>query len=255
MGILELENLSKNFGGLKAVNNFNLTVEKGCIYGLIGPNGAGKSTVFNLVSGFIPTTSGNVIFNGQNIVGMKPNKIAKLGLIRTFQEPTIYKEFSVTENIEVAHYLHHEANDFGHFLNTEKAKKDNEVARSHTHKLIDSLGLTKFSDLLVENLPYGQLRLVQFALCSSGNPTLFLLDEPFTGMNLEEIDAFSKLVLLLRDNGATIIIIEHNMKVVMDLCEKITVLNFGEKIAEGTPNEIQSNALVIEAYLGSDTTF
>lgn len=252
MNMLELKKLSKNFGGLKAVDDFDLTVQEGEIHGLIGPNGAGKSTVFNVISGFLPPSGGQVLFQGRDITGLKPHVIAKMGLLRTFQEPTVFKEFTTSENIETAQFLQHQEHDIGHVLGTPRAKVDIKDAMRETEQLIHDLGLDGVKDVIVNNLPYGQLRLIQFALCRAGKPMLFLLDEPFTGMNSEEIANFAILIRALKKTGATIVVIEHNMRVVMSLCDIITVLNFGEKIAEGPPQHIQNNELVIQAYLGSD---
>jgi branched-chain amino acid transport system ATP-binding protein len=254
MALLETQKLTKTFIGLKAVTNLDLSVEKGQLLGLIGPNGAGKTTAFNLIAGTLPVTSGKVFFKGKDITGLKPHIIARLGIVRTFQLATVFQDLSVLDNIRVA--LHYKSGvGFGRTLFQTPAmeRRDDGVVREKAIKLLNIAGLSNLADTRAGNLPGGIQKLMSVIIALSVDPELLLLDEPMSGLNAEEIQTLIRLVKTIRDErGTGIIMVEHNMKVVMDHCEYIVVINFGEKIAEGTPEQISTDQRVIEAYLGSE---
>jgi branched-chain amino acid transport system ATP-binding protein len=248
MTLLETQGLSKHFGGLAAVDNLDLSVEAGEIVGLIGPNGAGKTTCFNLLSGFFPPTHGTISFQGENITGLKPHHIVQRGLVRTFQLTTLFQEITVLENVLLG--LHtHSRRGLRQALFSRHAFPDDEIAQAHS--VLAFTGLTRYAEQLAKNLPHGYQRILGIAMALAAQPKLLLLDEPVTGMNLEESNRVMSLVKTIRDRGTTILLVEHNMKAVMGTCERIVVLNFGQKLTEGTPMEVRDNPEVIEAYLGA----
>ncbi len=247
--LIELDGLSKSFGGLAAVSDLTFGLEAGEIHGLIGPNGAGKTTTFNLVSGFYVPDKGKIVFNGENIAGMKMHQIAKKGAVRTFQGTTLFQEFTTLDNVIVGRYLHTKQNMWTALLGTaKKSERDNE---QKARDILEFLGLGDVIDELAANLSHGHQRALGIAIGLAAEPTLLMLDEPFTGMNPEETRQMMELIRKVRDQGITILLVEHDMQAVMGLCEKITVLNFGKLLAAGTPDEIRNNKDVIEAYLGT----
>ena len=248
MALLEAQNLTKYFGGLAAVNKVDIRVEAGEIVGLIGPNGAGKTTCFNLLSGFLPPTAGRITFDGDSIAGLKPHDIVKRGLVRTFQLTTLFQEMTVLQNVLLGLHLH-SRRGFGKVLLSLRAYPHHEIERSH--EVLEFTGLLPHRDELAKNLPHGRQRTLGIAMALAAQPRLLLLDEPVTGMNINESQHVMDLVKTIRDRGTTILLVEHNMKAVMGTCERIVVLNFGEKLTEGTPEEVGSNREVIEAYLGA----
>jgi branched-chain amino acid transport system ATP-binding protein len=248
MALLEARDLTKHFGGLAAVNHVDLTVDQGEILGLIGPNGAGKTTCFNLLSGFLPPTAGSITFAGKSIVGLKPHHIVKRGLVRTFQLTTLFQEMTVLENVLLGLHLH-SRRGFGRILVSVRAYPRHEIVRSQ--EVLEFTGLAPYANDLAKNLPHGHQRTLGIAMALAAQPQLLLLDEPVTGMNLAESQRIMDLVKTIRDRGTTVLLVEHNMKAVMGTCERIVVLNFGEKLTEGTPTEVGSNPEVIEAYLGA----
>jgi branched-chain amino acid transport system ATP-binding protein len=251
MAILELRQLTKAFGGLMAVRDLDLEVHEGEIFGLIGPNGAGKTTVFNLVSGLLPCTRGNIRYEGKEITGLNMHKIVTRGLVRTFQLPTLFNSFTVLKNVQVGLHLQAEVGLWESLFRSSKTKNLESQVLARAHEILQEVGLTDRMDELASNLPHGHRRLLQIAISLGCGPRLLLLDEPFTGMNMEEIRGMMRLIKELREKrGITFVMVEHNMGVVMDLCDRIGVLNFGEKIAEGTPSEISQDERVIRAYLG-----
>lgn len=248
MALLEAHNLSKHFGGLAAVNNVDLQVHEGEIVGLIGPNGAGKTTCFNLLSGFLPPTTGTVVFKGETISGFKSHHIVKRGLVRTFQLTTLFQDMTVLENVLMGLHLYSQRGP-GQVLFGRRTYPADEVARSK--EVLEFTGLAAFAEQLAKNLPHGHQRTLGIAMALAVRPQLLLLDEPVTGMNLDESQHVMDLVKTIRHRGTTILLVEHNMKAVMGTCERIVVLNFGHKLAEGTPAEVAANPEVIAAYLGA----
>jgi branched-chain amino acid transport system ATP-binding protein len=248
MTLLETRKLTKHFGGLAAVSQVDLTVEEGEIVGLIGPNGAGKTTCFNLLSGFLSPTAGTIIFAGADITRLKPHHIVKRGLVRTFQLTTLFQEITVLENVLLGLHLHSRKGPRQVLFNRQIFPPD-EVANSRS--ILALTGLASYADQLAKHLPHGHQRVLGIAMALATRPRLLLLDEPVTGMNLEESERVMTLVKTIRDRGMTILLVEHNMKAVMGTCERIVVLNFGQKLTEGTPAEVSTNPAVIEAYLGA----
>lgn len=252
MALLEIQGLTKVFGGLTAVNKLDLTVSQGEIVGLIGPNGAGKTTFFNLISGVLKPTRGKIFYKGKNITGLKTDRIASRGIVRTFQATSVFPEMTVFENLAVAHHLQAKASFMGAIFDSPAAREDNRDIEQKTMSILDYMGLIPFKDELAKNLPHGHLRLLGIALALAANPELLLLDEPITGMNPEEVTTVMGKIEGLWEKGITLVVVEHNMKALMKLGRRIVVMNFGRKIAEGTPEAIQHNKEVIEAYLGTE---
>jgi branched-chain amino acid transport system ATP-binding protein len=250
MAILDVQELTKRFGGLTAVNSVSFSVEEGAILSVIGPNGAGKSTLFKLICSFVTPTSGRVKFNGQTITGRPPHEVARLGVVRTFQETTIFKEMTALQNVIVAHQLRSRATSLGIYFSSVAARADELRFRLSASEILDYLGLGAVKQMVARNLPHGHLRALGIAVAMAAEPKVLLLDEPFAGMNVEETEAAVRLVRGIRERGVTVVLVEHDMSAVMRISDKIVVLNFGTKIAEGTPLEIQQNEAVIGAYLG-----
>ena len=249
MAILETKDLTRRFGGLTAVNNLNFAIEAGEIRGLIGPNGAGKTTTFNVISGFYAPTSGQVFYQGRDISGMKTSQIAALGLVRTFQGTTLFQEFTVLDNVLIGCHLRTKSSMLDRVLGRDRAQEAE--ARRHAEEMLGFFNLMERCDELASNLPHGHQRALGMAVALAAEPSLLLLDEPFTGMNPEETRHMMDLIRKVREREVTVLLVEHDMQAVMGLCDRITVLNFGELLAEGTPEEIRSDDRVIEAYLGS----
>ncbi len=253
MPLLQIENLTVFFGGLRAVHNYQVTIERGQIRGLIGPNGAGKTTIFNLITGIYRPTSGQIIFDGKNLIGLRPNQIAAMGIGRTFQNMMLWRHMTVLEHVKLARYAKLSYGLVGAFFNTPKRIREEAETEKRARDLLEMLGIGHYADLVITGLPYGVQRKVEIARALASEPKLLLLDEPTAGMNPEELLEMVEFIRRIHaEFGLTIFLIEHRMKVVMDLCETIQTLDFGEVIAEGTPEEIRNNPRVIEAYLGKE---
>ena len=249
--LLEIKGLTKAFGGLMAVKDVNLEINRGEIFGLIGPNGAGKTTVFNLVSGMLPSTRGTVLYEEADISGESMHQIARRGLVRTFHLPTLFNNFTVLKNMLMGMHLHAEVGFWRSVFDTSYAKRREGEVLDRALKILQEVGLSDRKEDLASNLAHGHRRILQVAIGLGCEPGLLLLDEPMTGMNLQEVQEMMGLIKRLRENrGITIALVEHNIRAVMGLCDRIAVLNFGQKIAEGAPGEISQNQAVIKAYLG-----
>ena len=252
MALLEVRNVTKNFGGLAAVSQVDLDVNQGEILGLIGPNGAGKTTLFNVVTGTYPPSTGTVTFEGRDITRLRAHQIAKLGIGRAFQASTLFMRLSVFENVFNGFHLKYKVGAWRAFLHTPGARVEERHIRDKVMEILEFMGLAASKDQLAQNLPYGHQKTLGVCIALATGPRLLLLDEPLCGMHPEETSAVLTLIQKVRESGITIVLVEHNMDAVMRLCDRIVVLTQGRKIAEGSPQEISENPEVIEAYLGTD---
>ncbi len=248
--LLKVEELNRYFGGLHAVNNVSFNVKKGQIKAIIGPNGAGKTTLFNLISGSLKASSGKTFFNDHLITGYKPYQIANKGITRTFQNVQLFPHLTVLENVMIGRHIKSRAGFFAGMLNLPFTWKEEKNIKDKSLNLLELLSLYTLKDEESANLPFGKQRLVEFARALATEPELLLLDEPAAGLNIHETEELADQIIKIKDMGITILLVEHDMSLVMNISDEIVVLNYGEKIAEGPPKIIQKNRKVIKIYLG-----
>jgi branched-chain amino acid transport system ATP-binding protein len=252
MSILEVEGLSRSFGGLKAVDGVGFAAQPDSITAVIGPNGAGKTTLFNLISGSLVPDSGKVTFDGADITGQKPFRVARLGLARTFQSIKLSKKMTALENVMIGRHVRSRAGFASGLLAAPWTRAEERSIREEAMKAIELLGIADYSGRETGGLPFGIQRSVELARAIASEPRLLLLDEPASGLNIRETRILAELISRIRGQGIAILVVEHDMSLVMDISDEIVVLNFGRKIAQGRPREIQSNREVIDIYLGED---
>lgn len=250
MSLLEVKKLTRSFGGLTALSDVDFHIDDGEIVSLIGPNGAGKTTFFNCITGIYGPTSGSIDFKGNGIGGLRPGRIAEKGISRTFQNIRLFASMTAMENVMTGCHVRTTTGPIGAILRTWKCREEENRIQEKSHHILRFVGLSPKTDTIAANLPYGDQRRLEIARALATEPKLLLLDEPAAGMNPHEIDGLKSLISRIRKNGISILLIEHHMKVVMSVSDRVVVLDHGEKLAEGNPAEIQSNPEVIKAYLG-----
>lgn len=252
MAILKIEKLSKYFGGLAAIDEVDLEVNELEIRGIIGPNGAGKTTLFNVISGLLLPTKGKVIFKGEPITQLPTHSRVERGIARTFQLTNLFSELTVLENVYVGYHRNYRQGIVSQFLHTPMAKNEYKIGYQRAMEILRFMGLSSMQHVLAKNLPFGHQRILAVCIALAANPSLLMLDEPVAGMNPEETMMMVELIRQIRNQSVTILLVEHDMAAVMNLCEKISVFDYGKKIAEGSPEEIKKDKKVIEAYLGTE---
>ena len=248
--MLEVRALTKVFGGVTALDNVSFSIAKGNITGVIGPNGAGKTSLFNTITGLYTQTSGSVLFEGNDVSGFPPERLARLGMVRTFQNIELFGGMTVLENVMVGLHSRSSAGLLSCSLKMPWAMREERRIRKTALKWLDFVGIAELADVVAGNLPFGKGRFLEIARALAVEPRIMLMDEPAAGLNSQETQGLSGLIQKVRDSGITVVLVEHDMELVMDICDRIVVMNLGQKLAEGTPREIQENPEVVTAYLG-----
>jgi len=249
--LLEIKGLTKYFGGLAAVRDFNMHIDHGELLGLIGPNGAGKTTIFNLITSIYKPTRGKIIFDGNDITSKKPHEIARLGIGRTFQLNPLFSDFTVLQNVSTSFHIHPKSSLLDIYFNTAKYRRNEAYILEQSQEILEMVGLDKVENELAKNLPHGYQKMLGIARALAVKPKLLILDEPISGMNPNEIDFTLDAIRKMQQQKITILLVEHNMKI-LDLCERVVVIDFGQKIAEGLPKDVRENKEVIRAYFGGE---
>jgi branched-chain amino acid transport system ATP-binding protein len=250
--LLELEDVTKHFGGVVANEGVTFSIEQGEIVGLIGHNGAGKTTLFNIIGGYLKPDMGRITFQGEDITGLTPARIARKGVVRTFQATTLFNRMTVYQNVSLAHYLSIKKPFWSYILNTRGVRSSEREIHRRTESLIELFNLSEFHNVPAQSLPYGLQKCVGVAIAMAAKPVLLMLDEPVAGMNETESKEMTYHIRRIKDSGVTLLIIEHDMKTLMSITNRVVAMAWGQKLAEGTPSEIQRNESVIESYLGKD---
>ena len=249
--LLEARNIGKRFGGLQALSDVSLTIRKGEVYGLIGPNGAGKTTFFNVLTGAYTPDGGDFVFNGSELPSGKPHKVVGRGIARTFQNIRLFRDLTALENVMAGHHIRTRAGIWGVLTQNRFTREEERLTTERAYELLRYVGIERFADVVSKNLSYGDQRRLEIARALATEPQLLALDEPAAGMNATETGQLKQLIEQIRNDGITVMLIEHDVKLVMGLCDRVTVLDYGKQIAEGTAAEVQKNEKVIEAYLGT----